>query len=793
MSSGLRLAELKRSLAGKWQIPLLILAAGLLIGGVISLRPRAPALTFQEQTRLIRSLQRRYLYLDASRLIEQMLADPARTAAERAELHRLQAETIYLDQKRSLVRNPRNAERVILRYRAAASAGMALSSEAHRQMAEAWEWLGRPKQALEEYRTALAGSRGPATSVRRHIIELQLALPDFPPEELHAELDQLLQAAAGDLPSLLWAVEQKVELLTSEQRIGEAERLLEQVRDRLDDSSVRARFAYLTGLTEFRAGRLDDAERTLRGMRSWLRVRDELDAKSSLLLGRLNLQEDRPQEAMSFFDQVLAGQHSDELRASAILGRAQCLAALQRLDESAEAYAKCIAFVRKQPGARVPGREVVRASLTALGELLRGEGRFEQALRFLGLAAALILPDDEDACRFYAEQFAELHRTLGERGWRQLEQAEHLDDVQREKMLSEVRGHFIAAGEHYQRLSELWTLDEDRSARVMWQAAGLFDRSGDRDRAISALERFVRDHPHSPRVPQALFRLGQAYQAAGLFDKAIARYRQNLQQFPRSPGAFQSVVPLADCYLSIGVDNLELAEKALLLIVAETPGRPSVFTPEAPEYADALFKLGQVYLLGQQYEQAAFRLDEMMRRYPQDSRAVRVKFLLGDAYFQSGLALAENARKVASAARRDEMVAESSERLLVAHDLFGQVIAAYEGRQSSDLASLDVTYLRLSYSRRADCMFDLGRYEEAAELYEQAAWKYRAQGAALSAYVQIINCYQRLGRSQEARAALERARWLADTMPERALDQPAGEDAKQWRSFLDWVAGTGVF
>ncbi len=47
----------------------------------------------------------------------------------------------------------------------------------------------------------------------------------------------------------------------------------------------------------------------------------------------------------------------------------------------------------------------------------------------------------------------------------------------------------------------------------MWKAADVYDRAGERDRAIGVLERFVQERPQSVRVSEALFRLGQSLSA----------------------------------------------------------------------------------------------------------------------------------------------------------------------------------------------------------------------------------------------------------------------------------------
>ena len=65
-------------------------------------------------------------------------------------------------------------------------------------------------------------------------------------------------------------------------------------------------------------------------------------------------------------------------------------------------------------------------------------------------------------------------------------------------------------------------------------------------------------------------------------------------------------------------------------------------------------------------------------------------------------------------------------------------------------AELDRLYLKLSHFYRADCVYDLGRYEEAIKLYDAASLKYQDDSSSLAAYVQIVNSYCALGKLDEA-------------------------------------------
>ena len=59
----------------------------------------------------------------------------------------------------------------------------------------------------------------------------------------------------------------------------------------------------------------------------------------------------------------------------------------------------------------------------------------------------------------------------------------------------------------------------------------------------------VAERPDDSLAPDALLRLGRAYQTAGMFDRAIAAYQRNQVRYPQSLAAAKSAVPLAQAYV----------------------------------------------------------------------------------------------------------------------------------------------------------------------------------------------------------------------------------------------------
>jgi len=132
-----------------------------------------------------------------------------------------------------------------------------------------------------------------------------------------------------------------------------------------------------------------------------------------------------------------------------------------------------------------------------------------------------------------------------------------------------------------------------------------------------------------------------------------------------------------------------------------------------------------------------------------------------------------------------EAATARKERLAKARALYDRVIEAY--RDNPPSSDLDRLYQKLSHFYRADCVYDLGNYEEAIHLYDAAAFRYQEDPSALAAYVQIVNAYCALNRMDEARTANERAKWLLKRMPADAFASGGFTMPKEyWDQWLKW-------
>ncbi len=797
MSNPFFSTPLRERIAGKWQIPAFILAFALLVGSLLQFKPPRDRMPYDRVIRELDALVEGGLYASALDLGERLL-DRARKEdrgwQDTGPVHLLVGRARYLQAEQESRRTALMGKQIIEDLDHAAREGVTLAADDYAAAARACEWMGDFESAMQHYGSAIAVADPPALDLRKRVIELRWHQVPTPRPDLHVILDGFI-ADAGSDPSLLrWAAERKLHLLLEDDRFDEARSLVEGLREVFEPSGEREAFEYFLCLIDYESGRFDEAETKLRALRNRLLIREETYALSGWLLGRVVLNDgsaQRPQEALSFFRDVILAKVSPRCTAASHLGMAEALAELHRWDESLEHYRSAVAALPEVEPSPMLEPDQVRSSITVAGERLSREGQFALALGFFELAHSLVDPQKIEQSSLYLRRLGDTRANLA----RSLTQeARGLDASEenlrrRDALHEEARRLFLGAGDAYVRMAKINALNEELSSWAAWRAADLFDEGGDRVRTIELLREFVRERPEDPLAPRAWVRLGQSLHSLGEFAEAVEAYQACNRRFPRSPDAAQSRIPLADCYMRMGPEYVEHAEKTLRGILEDD----ELFTPEAPEFRTALFMLGDLLNREGRYEEAITSLEEALARYPRNERAVRGLYLLADSYQFSALALKEDLKDNRLIGERERMRKEMRRRLVRAADLFGELVARYEAQGEDRLDDKSAMYLRHARLGQGDCLYELRRYGEALKTFERAAWIYKDTPSALAAYVQIINCHVFLGQMEEAKAALRRAQYLVRTIPQRAFNEAVlPESREEWQQYFDWVETSGL-
>ncbi len=816
MGDFLQWNEVRDRVTGKWQIPAVALSLVTLGLSIATYRTPTSKIPFEALRDEIPRLIDGGLYTTAIDVAGKALQAEGLTLRDLAPIYASVGQARILRAERNDARVASIALDAIGDYERATSGEYELTPRDHELIGKAFDWSRQFASALEHYDLALLDDPMSNLDLRRRTIELRADRMGASSEVLHAELSALLADAIGRPDLLIWALDRDVDALVDLGRADDARSAIQSVGMLIEDESRRKWLLVFDAQVLLHMQESDRAEAILRDVLNGLDERDELFARATWLLGRTVLgvgSPERPQEAITFFERVLSAERGVYGTASRV-GMAEALIQLQRFDEAADLYDEALREMRDLPPHRHINPVVIESSLLMTSRNLRAGGLFPQALRFARFALdvrmgrsterrAMLLEHLADSLAAAARAEIVAHREISA-----TDDPASGDGTDNEVLAAGVEVGGDQDGEHsgpvpdsarkllleaastMREVAMLYTLPLDRRMAASWRAAQLSQESTDLEATADAMESFAFAYSESPYVSRALRYRGRALQSLGRFEEAIDAYRENIRRFTRTPDAGSSLIPLARCLIALGPDYAGRAEKALAAILENS----EVFTPEAQEFSDALFLLGDLLNRSGEFERAVPVLEEAMARYPDDSRAVRARFLLADCYRQSGVALQEDFRNASFTAERERIVTEQRDRLRKAAELFDETIDAFELRNESLLSPLDTVYLRHARLYLGDCHFELGEYDRALVRYERAAWIYKGTATALAAYVQIINSHFFSGNAPEAAAAVRRALYLVETMPDSAFEDGVRMESRDdWRDYFEWVRKSQLF
>lgn len=786
--------DLQNRAAGKWQMPLLAVSLILLAGAFLRARPTPTRLPFDEAIEHLEALTSGELYDSAIEFGDSLLAREGNTEADRAYVHLQLARARFGEAQSRRVRTAHVGQQIVEHYRHTTPHAQSLTAVDFLNMGRAFEWQGQFANALQQYEEALDRGVEHPLDLRKHMLSLRVSRLETPPGRLLELVDGLLSdAGSRRLDIGVWAIEQKLELLEILGKLDEASTLLTRNRERFRASDWRDRFAYLEAWLLYKTGHFDEAERYLRTVRNRVDREDEVYAMTGWLLGRVVLSDDgpqRPQEALSFFSDVIQHHPGGPYGVASRIGSAEALAMLARQAEAIDVYRAAIEDMDSLADRRLVNPGVLRASLAVMAEAQRQAGYLREAVEYSRLAVALVDPESAEQATVFLQQLAQLQSLF----------AAHLDGKSvakpgpAERVIEassrEARGMFAEAGSTHLQIAQLNALNERLAAEATWRAAELYAQAGDRNRAATLYRAFAVERPQHPLVPRALLRVGQLRQVSGQLDAAVKAYQECYRLFPRTLDGSRALAPLAQCYLAMGPDYEELTEKTLRVVLEGS----EVFTPRAPEFVEASFLLGDVLNRRGDFERAIATLEEALERYPDDPRVWRARYLLADSYRKSGLALKAEIADAKFPSEIEQIRGDSISRFQAAQALYRRLIAEYQLRDPTGLNRLERVYLRHATLYEADCYFETQDYRRALKLYEEAAGEYRDTSSALAAYVQMINSYVFLGQPEEARAALARALVLVDAIPDKRFDTAVSPETREdWKRYFEWLGQSELF
>ena len=787
--------KLRERLAGKWQIPLFVCSILLLAGSFIRINPATKPESLEAAAEALGELVAGGSYDRAIGLAVRVLArEDEYSATQPAPIHLQLARAYCGDALRRQVPTEDVGRRIVDHYRWAFEGGQALTAADYERIGWAHEWQGEPAVALQYFERAVASGIDDRSQLRRHMIQLHQDKLGTDPKQVDQLLDEFLTELEDHRLDLrLWGLERKLGVLEALDRLKDASTLLVRDEERFRASDLANRFDYLKALVLYKTGHYDEAETFLRTVRNRVERRDDVHGMTGWLLGRVVLEDggpQRPLEALSFFTDVITYHPGSPYAVASRLGQAEALASLERHDDAIGTYRLVLDDLPSQRPNALINVDVLRTSLAVMADAQRRGGNLEAALGYARLATELLDRRNHEQTSMSLQQLAQILSLRGDELAGQRASGQNAQDGGGDSRAVDARRLYAEAAVTFLELARIDTFNEQRSADWSWQAAKLFAMAGELPRAVELYRAFAMERPGHSLVPRALLRIAQLRWTMGQVNEAIETYRECYRRFPRTLEGSRALVPLAECYLAEGPGSEELAEKTLNLVLADS----EVFTPQAPEFADALFLLGEVRNRRGAFEQAIATLEEALERYPDDPREAGAFFLLADSYRRSALALKKEAAEAEFAGEIQRIGAESATRFEKARKLYRRLIGEYEVRGIASLNRLEKLYFRHATLYEADCFFETGDYGQALARYEAAAATFKDSPTALAAYVQIINCHVFLSQPLEARAALARALILVDAIPRAGFGRSVSpETHRDWKRYFEWLGESELF
>lgn len=501
------------------------------------------------------------------------------------------------------------------------------------------------------------------------------------------------------------------------------------------------------------------------------------------------------------------------------------------------------AFVRtaKMYGA---SEEAVAADLNA-GDLLREKGRNEEALEAYRRALGAV--QDPDTFRNRWLTLDEFRRRV-EAAWRDwLTSHEYDEAIALSKLLiplfrpvpayrltaetnrawAEHLEAGLAAASYQERIArqpELfrrWSLSGQAHAALatalrteggeaLWTSAEHFRKGRDFESALEQLTKYIEERPGQP-LPAALLWRGKVLMHLDRMDEAREHFEQVIAHYPTDLAAFEAQFALGRCYLE--QDHLDRAERAWRDVL-ESPQ----IDPKATEWRLALFNLGRLLyhtadLIKRRADQAlldaaapdeespelleAFArwdestrlLDEYLQRYPGSEEAVEARYLLAKGFERRAELPKRRIQRAETENARMDLDRERALLLGRARDEFRALIAELSTlEEKGQLDELDQRLLRNASFNVAHTLYHLGHYDEATAAYSTATHKYPQDPQVLLAYLQMTNCYDRLGKPTEARSMLEQANVIRKQLPEDVFTTRSTNLTRdEWDNWIQWA------
>lgn len=778
-----------------WQLPALVVGAGLLIAGAlhaVSLAPKpdvsTPFTTANEQIE-------RAEYEDAIATLNQgifpYMGSDDLTADQRGAFHQLMGRALYLGQRGLGIERDDNNQNIVASYEEAETFGRELPPRDVAYLADTLLSLGKFDQARKKADSLPVDERSRRLALYRRLIDESMS-PKHRRDEAAFELvSALLMDPQLPVDDRAWALARQAELQLDRGYAEDAMNRLLRELPRLDTISARERgpLHLLLARAYIETQSLEAADTQLSIASELLSEGDARRPQLMVLQGQILSLRGEHAAARERFQQVLDSLPPARWRLSAEYGLARSAAMMDDDDEAISAYVRLVDLLAKGEKSRDVSPVMVAESLTK-----RSEDRFDRGLTELSLSYADLAEKALGENALPAStllRLASAHRKLADEIIAAVKKQStsdvalaDLDPATR----AQARSHLASAAGYYRKHADKVVLiDIQQYSDSLWMAGDCYDRAGDQEAATRIFQLYAAERPGDPRQPEARFRLAQAYQVRGDLENAVAIYRDLIRSRNDSvsgsgPWADASEVPLARCLLlDSNAENDDEAEQILRVVASGQIGGP-----ESPAFRQAVFELANHYYRKNDYDAAIERFDEALTRYASDPQATAARFKLADSLRLSAVEIEKNLTQALPPAEKVRLEATRTDRLNRSIALYEGVRRELDAKDARRRTAAEETYLRNSYFYMGEAAFRMKDYETAIAHYNAAKDRYNQDPAALVAMTQIVSCHLRQGDTKRAQAANERAKRFYASLPASVWDDPTLPMTRQdWERWLE--------
>ncbi len=526
---------------------------------------------------------------------------------------------------------------------------------------------------------------------------------------------------------------------------------------------------------------LIEAAEILRSLRLAAETPNVLRRQASYLLGRVLRAQGLTQEALSTFN--AARQNSPQSAEAIVAGmeEAEILVDTHTLGDAISSLHHVLDNIEdlslyNEAWMTIPE---FRARLLEIGRKFRNAGEFDRAIELAGLIA-LAFPK-ADSVRLKAEALEEWADVIATN-------PPANGSLAQEEQREQIRAKHLEAAQQYETLARL-ELRSSEYPDILWRSISNYQSAAELDKANTLLVDYLSSEDRTKR-PRGFLALGRNLVNAAQWQKAIEPLSKCQIEHPTHPISFEARLLSAKAMV-----ELDRLDEAITLLNENLSGDAAALRPTSDIWRDSLFQLAQTtYRQGDEllleirldptmpfndreaklktssgkFLEVVNHLGGFVTRYPEDPRHFDAIYLIAKSLrlaAETPYQLALSDKALVDATRR-KLMQERRRLLELALAEFRKLHQVINDRQ--DLLVLPEhtnTLIRNALFGEADTLFDLGRWEEAVDAYQNVASRFLNQPESLEALLQMAQCYRKVGQPASAKRILAQAEQVLARIP----------------------------